>query len=158
MIDNGADGVSADRAAIEDLIFTYAQLLDAGDFEAVADLFSEADWVSDADVTGRALHGRDGVLEMLRSTVRLYEDGTPRTKHVTTNVRIEMDDDRSRATSSAYFTVLQATSELPLQAIVAGRYNDTFQKRDGAWRFVQRRFTTDLIGDVSKHLVRPNLL
>ncbi len=151
----GIGGAGSDRAAIEHLIFTYAELLDAGDFESVAELFGDADWLAENGASAGALHGRDGVLEMLRSTVRLYDDGTPRTKHVTTNVRIEIDEDGTRASSTAYFTVLQATSGLPLQAIVAGRYLDTFAKREGAWRFVQRKFATDLVGDVSGHMLRP---
>ena len=56
------------------------------------------------------------------------------------------------AVAHSYVTVFQALPDLPLQPIVAGRYRDVFSCTDGAWHFVERRFTTDLVGDVSKHL------
>ncbi|MBE1502267.1 hypothetical protein H4696_009367 [Amycolatopsis lexingtonensis] len=61
---------------------------------------------------------------MLRDTVIVYEDGTPRTKHVTTNVAVEVTG--PTAAGSAYFTVLQAVPGFPLQTIAAGHYADRF--------------------------------
>jgi hypothetical protein len=43
-----------------------------------------------------------------------YEDGTPRTTHVTTNPAIEVDDEAGTAVSRSYFTALQALPELAL--------------------------------------------
>jgi hypothetical protein len=52
--------------------------------------------------------------------------------------------------------VFQATPDLPLQAICAGRYHDAFVRTDGAWHFSQRDYSLlDLIGDVSQHLLIP---
>ena len=135
--------------AIENLIAAYAELVDAGDFEGLADLLAEATFGGDGDAV---ITGRDAILAVFGSLVRVYDDGTPRTKHVTTNVRIDVDDDGRGAHSRSYVTVFQALPELPLQPIVAGRYRDRFACRDGEWRFVERRFTTDLVGDVSRHL------
>jgi hypothetical protein len=56
------------------------------------------------------------------------------------------------AVSRSYFTALQALPDLALQPIVSGRYQDRFERRDGQWRFVERRVRTDLVGDVSFHL------
>lgn len=135
-----------DYRAIENLIFSYAALVDAGDFDGVGELFAEGEFVG----SGGAVSGASGISGMLRDTVIVYEDGTPRTKHVTTNVALEVTGDT--ATSRAYFTVLQAVPGLPLQTIAAGRYADRFTKRDGRWRFTERRATVDLVGDVSHHL------
>ena len=74
---------------------------------------------------------------MFTSTTRRYPDGTPRTKHVTTNLIVEVDDDAGTATGRSYFTVLQAVPGLPLQPIVAGRYHDRFV-RDGVGVAVRR--------------------
>jgi hypothetical protein len=41
---------------------------------------------------------------------------------------------------------------MALQPIVSGRYHDSFERRDGRWRFAERRVRTDLVGDVSRHL------
>jgi hypothetical protein len=50
--------------------------------------------------------------------------------------------------------VLQALPGLALQPIVSGRYLDRFERREGRWRFLERRVRTDLLGDVSRHLRR----
>jgi 3-phenylpropionate/cinnamic acid dioxygenase small subunit len=89
---------------------------------------------------------------MLRDSLIVYDDGTPRTKHITTNVAIEIDEGSGTAVSRSYFTALQALPNLPLQPIVSGRYHDRFARRDGRWRFVERRVRTDLVGDMSRHL------
>ena len=92
---------------------------------------------------------------MFVDTLIVYDDGTPRTKHVTTNVIIEADEEAGTAVSRAYFTVLQARPRLPLQPITSGRYSDRFERRDGQWRFAERRVRVDLVGDVSHHLRHP---
>ena len=99
------------------------------------------------------LRGREKILGLLRATIRIHEDGTPRTKHVTTNILVEVDETAGTATARSYFTVLQAATGLGLQTIVAGRYRDRFSRGDDGWRFVERRFLTDLVGDVSRHLL-----
>jgi 3-phenylpropionate/cinnamic acid dioxygenase small subunit len=96
--------------------------------------------------------GRDAIEKMLQESLIVYDDGTPRTKHVTTNVAIEVDEEADTAVSRSYFTALQAVPDLPLQPIVSGRYHDRFERRDGQWRFIERRVKTDLVGDVSRHL------
>jgi ketosteroid isomerase-like protein len=141
---------SAERS-IENLIFAYAGFVDEGDLEGVATLLADA--VIGVDGMEDGLRGREKIEKLLRSTIRMHEDGTPKTKHVTTNVQIEVDEEAGTATSRSYFTVLQAVEGLGLQPIVAGRYRDRFERTDGNWRFVERRFTTDLIGDISRHLL-----
>ena len=83
---------------------------------------------------------------------RLYDDGTPKTKHLTSNVQIDVDDEAGTATSSAYYCVTQATPDLPLQVIVTGHYRDTFHRIDGAWWFDTRIMFVDQVGDTSHHL------
>ncbi len=148
-IGNGVpiDEPSSHRA-IENLIATYAELVDDGDFAGVGILLAEATFMGGAG----SVSGGDAIEKMLRDNVIVYEDGTPRTKHVTTNVAIEVDDVAGTAVSRSYFTALQALPDLALQAIVSGRYHDRFERRDGQWRFVERHVRTDLVGDVSRHL------
>ena len=134
--------------AVENLIARYAELVDAGDFAGLGAMFEDASFGGEEG----AVHGREAVERVFRSMVRVFEDGTPRTKHVTTNVQVELDPDGVTATARSYVTVFQALPDLPLQAIVAGRYRDRFAVVGGTWRFVERRFTTDLVGDVSRHL------
>jgi 3-phenylpropionate/cinnamic acid dioxygenase small subunit len=141
------DPPSSSRA-IENLIATYAELVDDGDFAGVGILLADATFTGGAG----SVSGRDAIEKMLRDSLIVYDDGTPRTKHVTTNVAIEIDEEAGTAVSRSYFTALQALPDLALQPIVSGRYQDRFERRDGRWRFVERRVRTDLVGDVSRHL------
>jgi 3-phenylpropionate/cinnamic acid dioxygenase small subunit len=134
--------------AIENLIATYAELVDGGDFAGVGALLADATFTGGAG----SVSGREAIEEMLQDSVIVHDDGTPRTKHVTTNVAIEVDEEAGTAVSRSYFTVLQALPGLALQPVVSGRYHDRFERREGKWRFVERRVRTDLVGDVSHHL------
>ena len=139
---------SSSHRAIENLIAKYAELVDGGDFAGVGTLLADATFTGGAG----SVSGRDAVEKMLQDSVMVYDDGTPRTKHVTTNVAIEVDEEAGTAVSRSYFTALQAVPDLALQPIVSGRYHDRFERRDGRWRFVEPRVRTDLVGDVSRHL------
>ena len=145
-----ADQESSYRA-IESLIAAYAELVDDGDFAAVGLLLADATFAGGAG----SVSGRDAIEKMLTDNVIVYDDGTPRTKHVTTNLAVEVDEAAGTAVSRSYFTALQALPDLALQPIVSGRYYDRFERRDGQWRFVERRVRTDLVGDVSRHLRDP---
>ena len=136
--------------AIERLIAAYAELVDDGEFAAVGRLLADATFTGGAGT----VNGGDAIEKMLRDNVIVYDDATPRTKHVTTNLAIEVDEAAGTAKSRAYFTVFQAVPDLALQPIVSGRYQDRFERHDGQWRFVERRVGTDLVGDVSHHLRR----
>jgi 3-phenylpropionate/cinnamic acid dioxygenase small subunit len=140
------------RAAISDLLFTYAERIDAGDFRGLAELFAHAELTAEGDPTRH--RGTEEVLALYERFTRRYEDGTPKTKHVTTNLIIEVDEEAGEATCRSYFTVLQAVPDaLPLQQIVAGRYRDRFERADGAWRFTARHIIIDLMGDLSHHML-----
>src|SRR5262249_22533050 len=132
-----------DARAIENLVYAYAERIDLGDFEGVADLFRHGRLLPAPGVT---LEGSEQVLALYQGTTRLHEDGTPRTKHVTTNVTVEPVD--GVPTARSYFTVLQQTDVLALQPIIAGRYRDTFHRVDGAWCFRTREMFVDLTGDL----------
>ena len=143
--------MSDDWHAIENLIMTYAERVDLGDFAGVAALFEHATYRAENGGQIMSQEGAAAVQATFDTMVRRYPDGTPRTKHVTTNLMVEVDGDS--ATSRCYYTVLQQTDVLPLQPIIAGRYHDRFERVDGAWRFADRLIFSDLIGDLSQHLM-----
>ena len=135
---------------IENLVYTYAERIDAGDLAGVAELFRHGRIEA---APGVIVEGADKVRRLYESSTRLYEDGTPRSRHVTTNVIIEVDDDAGTAAARASYVVFQQTDELPLQPIIAGRYRDTFHRVDGEWCFDTRQMFVDLTGDLSRHLL-----
>jgi ketosteroid isomerase-like protein len=143
--------VETSRDAIERLILTYAERIDRGDFAGVGELFADG-VIAAPDGTALA-RGSYQAQRLYERTTRRYEDGTPRTKHVTSNLLIEVDDAGGTARARSYFTVLQAAPDLPLQPIVAGRYEDRFERDGEGWRFAERRMFVELIGDVSRHLL-----
>ncbi len=140
------------RAAIENLVFLYAERIDRGDFSGVAELFAEAE--ISVEGTSGVTRGREAVEKLYETTTRRYpDDGTPKTKHLTTNLIIDVDEAHRSATCRSYFTVLQQTPDLPLQIIITGRYHDRFARSEAGWHFVARHMFLDHFGDLSQHLL-----
>ena len=143
---------AADYFAIQNLVYRYCLLVDTADFDGVGALFARASL--DYGMGGEAFDKNPAAIaQRLRDAVQLYGNpAVPLTRHVCTNLIIESDGpDTAHAESSVF--VLQATPNLPLQTIIAGRYHDRFARTDGQWHFTSRRFASDLMGDLSAHLV-----
>lgn len=136
--------------AIANLLYRYAECMDAGDLEGAAALFRHARVkVRDSAET----LGHEQLLALWRGHVILYPCGTPRTRHVVTNPIITVDEPAGTATSRSCYTVFQCTDALPLQAIAGGRYHDEFERVDGEWRFRFRDYSLlDMMGDLRHHL------
>lgn len=139
---------------IENLLYAYAERIDGGDLDGVAELFTHGRIRAAEDAPPEAtFEGREGTRQMYEAATRIYPDtGTPKTKHVTTNARIEVDEAAATAWARSYFTVTQATDDLPLQIIITGHYHDTFHRIDGTWWFDTRIMFVDQVGDLSHHL------
>jgi len=140
-----------DHVAIANLVYRYAELIDAGDYEGIGEHLAHA--VITADASDHETTGADEIAAMYHSTTRRYEDGTPLTKHVITNPIVDIADDGLTATCRSYYTVFQKAGDAPLRPIITGRYRDEFEKVDGAWRFSRRHMGVDQVGDLSLHLL-----
>jgi SnoaL-like protein len=137
---------------IQRLLYQYARCMDGGDFTGIARLFEHGEMGGG----GATLRGYAEVLAHLRQTVRVFDDGTPRTRHVTTNTIIDVDAEAGTAHAWSYCTVFQKFSDsAPLQPIHGGRYHDEFRLADGEWRFSRREKFNELCGDLSHHLIPP---
>ncbi|UUO03042.1 nuclear transport factor 2 family protein [Mycolicibacterium novocastrense] len=138
---------------IENLVYAYAERIDSGDFDGVGALFTHGRiHAVENGPPDTVFEGATRVRQMFEMAVRLYDDGTPKTKHLTTNVTVHVDEDAGTGRGSAYYCVTQATPDLPLQVIVTGRYRDTFHRVDGTWWFDSRTMFVDQVGDTSHHL------
>jgi len=146
-------GVDSARE-IENLLYTYAERIDAGDLDGVAELFTHGRIHGQENGPPETVfEGRDAVRALYEMATRIYDDtGTPKTKHLTTNARIEVDDETGTATARTNYAVTQATDDLPLQVIITGHYRDTFQRIAGRWWFDTRVMFIDQTGDLSHHL------
>lgn len=142
--------MSSSLESLTSLLYEYARLIDSGDLAGVGELLRHAR--IDVPPDGTVITGEQ-FAEWLRRSIILYDDGTPSTKHVISNVTADVDDHAGVATTQAYYVVYQGLVGGPISPIVAGRYVDEFERVDGEWRFAARRYgLTDLVGDLSNHL------
>ncbi|HJM96792.1 MAG: nuclear transport factor 2 family protein [Acidimicrobiales bacterium] len=135
---------------IRNLIFRYARAIDAGQFSEIGALFSRGKILLNG-TEGDAIIGETAVTALYEATTRRYDDGTPRTHHLTSNVEVNVEQDQ--ASSVSYFTVFQALPGFDLQPIISGKYLDTFALCDDGWFFETRTMEVTLTGDLSKHLL-----
>lgn len=138
-----------DRAEVAELLARYAEAIDEGAFDVVGELFAEA--VLEDGEGHTIARGADEVAALYAATTRRHADGTPMTTHLVTNVIVEPAAPGELEVRSR-FCVLQATSELPLQPVVVGRYLDRVARRGDRWVFVRRRMLPEQWGDTSQHL------
>jgi hypothetical protein len=149
---------SEDKLAITELLYRYAELIDAGDFDGVGGLLSRATFGG----TGpQGVSGAENIANLFAATTRRYPEhgNTPRTRHMVLNPVVEIfkiSGERT-ATARSTFCVVQNTETVPLQPIVVGRYFDAFtcDPADGpaGWYFTERKVAVEMVGDVSAHLM-----
>jgi 3-phenylpropionate/cinnamic acid dioxygenase small subunit len=109
------------REAIEALIYGYATAIDRGDLDEFGGLFAEATLAIAGSPVEAA--GADQVRSMVTKGLHWY-DGTPRTRHITTNVVVTVDGDGDRASAQSSVVVYQALDDLPLQVVLVAHYDD----------------------------------
>lgn len=139
---------AGDHIAIQTLLHKYCDCMDRADFDGIGALFAHATMIMP---TTRFVKDPKGIAQIYRDFVKLYPDGTPRTRHVSTNALI-YDDGPNRARATSYVIVFQATDTFPLQPVIAGGYEDRFESVNGTWRFAERHMITDLYGNLSQHM------
>jgi hypothetical protein len=141
--------MSDSRESILRLMNEYCYRIDSGDLQGFANLFEHGTWLVQGDPNGGDT-GSSAVMETLQNII-LY-DGKPNTKHVMSNIQVEIDDGGDSAQAQCYITVYQAVPpDFPLQAIFIGHYHDQFERVNGCWRFSLRDISPDLPGDLSHH-------
>jgi len=135
---------AADKLVITELLYRYAELIDAGDFDGVGKLLGHGNFMGVA--------GAEAIAALFAKTTRRFPEhgNAPRTRHLVLNPIVELDGDTARARST--FCVVQQTDTVPLQPIVVGRYADAFARDDSGWYFTERVVDVQMVGDVSDHL------
>lgn len=133
---------------VRNLLGTYCEVMDSADWDGLGALFAHGR-MTDGD-GNEVARGAVAVAGLYARLVVLH-DGSPRTRHLTTNPVITVDGDTATCRSS--FAVLQQVGPGPLVPVAAGRYRDRFVRADAAWRFAERAFHLDQVGDTSQHLV-----
>lgn len=128
-----------DRAAIENLIVTYAHVYDALDADGYASVFAE-----DADFTfgGNTLHGRAAIRGVItgaleRRSKAPANEPVAKTYHIISNTRIEFVSD-TEAKHRSYWQVVSRTGTSAPVVVNVGVYEDVVVKRNGEWLIQSR--------------------
>ncbi len=139
----------SDKDEIMSLLNQYSHTVDSGDIDGFVALFEKGEWYVVGSTPNR---GSKEVFDNVLSKVIIYEDGTPRTRHLNANIELSIDEKGGTAKGQRYVTVLQQTDSLPLQPIFSGHYHDEFVKENGNWRFSKTVVHQPFVGDMSQHL------
>jgi hypothetical protein len=128
------------------LMAEYCDSIDRGDLDGCAALFRGGRW----GIAGQLAEGEAAVRALL-ANVTLY-DGVPLTRHLMSNVLIDVAADGNHANARSCIMVMQGVPpDFALQAIFIGSYHDVFVRENEQWCFRERVIVPDLIGDLSRH-------
>ncbi len=141
----------AARDDISRLIFMCDQRNDDGDFDGVGELFAHAS-IGVEGMGDAVAQGAEAIAAQFRNATRVYENGSARTHHISTNLIVNVDEDAGTATCQSHYVMYQQTDELPLQPINAGRNFDEFTRVDGEWRWTKRYIRVLFTGNMAHHL------
>lgn len=126
-----------EKFAIQELIARYSHAIDFGNYDAWVDCFAEDGAFQGSRVgrfVGRAeLKKFTEQFETLRATL-------PNVRHCVMNTVTEVEG--NKAISSSYLQVL-ITGKEGIKLVFCGRYDDTFVKVGGEWRFKERKVIRD---------------
>jgi uncharacterized protein (TIGR02246 family) len=126
-----------DLAAIHQLFVDYGEHLDAGDFDAYAQLFAE-----DGEVLlgpmGRA-KGRDAIRDLMTAALA---DRVGTTYHIVSSPRVALDGDT--ATSTVMWSVAAIADDGLARVTMVGHHVDQLVKREGRWYFQRRKGLVNL--------------
>lgn len=131
-----------DIEQIRHLLVDYGRHLDRRDWTAYAALFAERGvWDGGMGVaTGPA-----EIEAMMRKTIGgELNTGAQSNFHVLTNFEVEVDGDHGKAWSR--WTFVAQDPDKRARVLYAGRYDDTFIRESGHWKFARRTVSGDLPG------------
>jgi uncharacterized protein (TIGR02246 family) len=126
-----------DIAEIHQLFVDYGLALDAGDFDAYAELFAE-----DGEVLlgpmGRA-KGRENIKTLMSTTLAR---GAGSSFHIISSPQVRLDGDT--ATSTVMWSVVTADESGRAGLTMIGRHLDDLVRERGRWKIARRRGLVDI--------------
>jgi hypothetical protein len=142
----------ASENEITRLIYAYCTGIDTGRLDDAARLFEHGTW----HVNGQAIFtGFTALSDFLRRNVLLY-DGVPCTRHVVSNICINVAHGADTARALSYAIVYQTAPGCTPEIIFQGSNDDSFARDDQGWHFTDRRLNVDGVGDLSRHFIQGN--
>jgi uncharacterized protein (TIGR02246 family) len=126
-----------DLQAINQLFIDYGEHLDAGDFDAYADLFAE-----DGEVLLGPMGRAAGRAEIRALMTKALSAGMGTTYHIVSSPRISLDGDT--ATATVMWSVATAADDGLARISMVGHHLDDLVRTDDGWRFRRRRGEVNL--------------
>jgi ketosteroid isomerase-like protein len=123
-----------DRAAVRDVLYTYARGVDRKDIALVASCFT-------ADCAYEGSLGRTDVRDALARLERRWVDFDA-TMHFMGNCLIDLDGDVARSETYCVAYHRRTVDGVQKDLTVAVRYNDEMIRQDGRWRIRRRHVVT----------------
>ena len=125
----------SDRLEIEDLVYRYAELIDAKDFDRLRDEVFCADAFVDYSVFGGSKGDLETTIAFLHKAMKIF----PNTQHLNTNVQIRLDGDRA---TGRVMCLNPQEMKIPGQGehiFMCGLwYVDEYRRTDRGWRIARR--------------------
>lgn len=138
-----SDRETADRVALQHLVFSYCHAIDRRDYALLRSLYHD-DAIDDH---GAMFCGSpDDYVAWLPSMMANWQATT----HTVTNMLFLFDPDLlggDHAEGELTCTAWHRTADGTRDMIVHGRYLDQYRKREGAWKFYRRALVVDLAED-----------
>ena len=129
----------ADEQALLQLAYRYAQAVDRRDADALVSVFTEDGIIARP---GSVWQGHEKLRGIIARLDTLY--GT--TFHTVRNQTATIDGDTAQAeTYCVAMHILNSTGEKRTRMDMGIRYQDSFVRQDGVWRFARRELIVDWI-------------
>lgn len=123
------------KAALHDLVCTYARAVDRGDEALLASVFH-----ADADIVTGIIDGK--APDYARDIVAMVRANLESTFHAVSNEYFEVAGDR--AWGECYVLAHLITKADPVvETLTGGRYLDRYERRDGTWKIAHRSWVYD---------------
>jgi len=129
-----------DRMEIYDLFVRYTTALDGCETEKVVACFTQ-DCSLESPVLGK-FHGHAGIRDFANKTLRQKEEYGAQFRHVISNLAVDVEGERARATCYLLDFVTVAGNT---QLLSPGRYDCELARTDGKWLFTRRVVLMDRI-------------
>ena len=139
------------QRAIERRIFEVGYAIEAGDFQRVGQLMGNA--TLGADLIGRKVYqGGDQIRDQYTRTNIVYPDRGRASKEIYHNILVDIDLDHDRATSVTSYTVAHQPPDEPFEILVAGKYEDEWERVGGEWQWADRYVVVQFKNNLDKHM------
>ena len=141
----------ASQRQIERMIYRVGYAIEAGDFALVGELMGDA--TMGADRIGRkAFRGAEEIRDQYTRTNIVYPDRGRASKEVYHNILVDIDLDAGRASSVTSYSVAHQAPGEEFALIVAGRYEDEWERVDGTWQWRDRYIVVQYNNNLDRHM------